>query len=180
MAKSQTQQQQLLVVVSTIIVSFLLLLSLNAGVAQGKVDRFFVEGQVYCDTCRAEFVTRLTEFLEGAKVKLECRNISGQGDVTYTAEAVTDKQGRYSIPVDGDYEENICEVMLAKSPREDCSEVPNDPYTRMAAKVPLTSNNGVVDPMRPANPLGFMIKNPHPDCQQVFKELGLVYMLKKD
>lgn len=28
-------------------------------------DRFFVEGVVYCDTCRTQFITKLSEFLEG-------------------------------------------------------------------------------------------------------------------
>ncbi|GAB2223885.1 hypothetical protein Droror1_Dr00004629 [Drosera rotundifolia] len=109
---------------------------------------------------------------KGAKVRLECRNITS-GDLIYTADAVTDKQGRYSIAVDGDYEDDVCEVLLQKSPREDCSEIPTDSFTRMAAKVSLTSNNGVVDPTRYANPLGFMIRKPLPECPEVFKELGL-------
>ncbi|KAL9275360.1 Olee1-like protein [Drosera capensis] len=154
-----------------VIATTLYFLSL-VGISQCVVDRFFVEGQVYCDTCRAEFVTRVTEYLKGAKVRLECRNITG-GDLTYTADAVTDKQGRYSIAVDGDYEDDVCEVLLQKSPREDCSEIPTDSFTRMAAKVPLTSNNGVVDPIRYANPLGFIIRKPLPECPEVFKELGL-------
>ncbi|KAL9257782.1 Pollen allergen Che a 1-like protein [Drosera capensis] len=165
MAKSQTT----LVMIASL-VYFLSLISFS----QCHDDRFFVEGQVYCDTCRAEFVTRLTEFLEGAKVRLECRNITG-GDLTYTVDAVTDSQGRYSIAVDGDYEDDICEILLLESPKKDCSEIPTDPYTRMAAKIPLTSNNGVVDPTRNANPLGFMINKPLPECPEVFKELGLPY-----
>lgn len=28
-------------------------------------SRFFVEGKVYCDTCRTQFVTRVSEYLEG-------------------------------------------------------------------------------------------------------------------
>ncbi|GMG99677.1 hypothetical protein Nepgr_001517 [Nepenthes gracilis] len=137
-------------------------------------DRFFVEGQVYCDTCRTEFITRVSKFLEGAKVRLECRNITF-GAISYAAEAVTDKNGRYSLAVDGDYEDDICEVLLVKSPREDCSEVPSDPFIRQAAKVSLTSNNGIVDPIRTANPLGFKIREPLPECLEVLKELGPLY-----
>lgn len=28
-------------------------------------DRFFVEGKVYCDTCRAKFVTKISEYMKG-------------------------------------------------------------------------------------------------------------------
>ena len=30
-------------------------------------DTFFVEGKVYCDTCRVEFETRLSEPIKGIK-----------------------------------------------------------------------------------------------------------------
>ncbi|GMH27120.1 hypothetical protein Nepgr_028963 [Nepenthes gracilis] len=155
-----------------IVASALCFLSL-VGISRCHSDRFFVEGQVYCDTCRIEFVTRVSEFLEGARVRLECRNRTG-GDIAYTREGVTDKNGRYSLPIDGDFEDDICEVTLVKSPREDCSELPIDPFARQAAKVSLTSNNGVVDPIRSANPLGFMISNPLPECHEVLKELALL------
>ncbi|GAB4827194.1 hypothetical protein Ancab_034084 [Ancistrocladus abbreviatus] len=142
------------------------------GVSQCHDDRFFVEGQVYCDTCRARFVTKVSQYLEGATVRLECRNITG-GEITYQVDGVTDKNGLYSLPVDGDYEDDICEVQLVKSPRQDCSEIPSDPYSKLAARVPLTSNNGVVDPTRPTAPLGFMINTPLPECPEVLKELDI-------
>ena len=28
-------------------------------------DQFFVEGKVYCDTCRVQFFTKVSKFLEG-------------------------------------------------------------------------------------------------------------------
>ena len=28
-------------------------------------NRFFVEGKVYCDTCRAQFVTKVSEYMQG-------------------------------------------------------------------------------------------------------------------
>ncbi|GAB4831407.1 hypothetical protein Ancab_005418 [Ancistrocladus abbreviatus] len=142
------------------------------GVSECGDDSFFVEGQVYCDTCRTEFITRVSEYLEGATVRLECRNITG-GSETYSVEGVTGKLGFYSLPVDGDYEDDICEVVLVKSPREDCSEVPTSENTRQAAIVSLTANNGVVDRKRPANALGFMINKPIAECPEVLKELGL-------
>lgn len=46
------------------------------GAAYG-VSRFFVEGEVFCDTCRTQFVTRVSEYLEGecfrSLVKFSCR-----------------------------------------------------------------------------------------------------------
>ncbi|GAB2228453.1 hypothetical protein Droror1_Dr00010292 [Drosera rotundifolia] len=101
---------QTLVIVATL--SFVSLV----GISQCDTDHFFVEGQVYCDTCRAEFITRVTEYLEGAKVRLERRNITG-GELSYTANAVTDKQGRYSIAVDGDYETITVKFCLRRALR---------------------------------------------------------------
>ena len=161
MAKSQA------IVFAAIALCFLSLISVSHG-----DDRFFVEGEVYCDTCRAGFITKVSEPIQGAKVRLQCRNITG-GEELYNAEGLTDAQGRYSLPVDGDYEDDICEVQLVESPREDCNEPATDILTKQAAKVCLTSNSGIVDPIRSANPLGFLKKDPLPECPQVLKELGI-------
>ena len=43
-------------------------LSSLAGVANADADdfdSFQIQGSVYCDTCRVQFVTRLSQFLEG-------------------------------------------------------------------------------------------------------------------
>ena len=43
-------------------------LSSLAGFAAADADdfdRFQIQGSVYCDTCRVQFVTRLSKFLEG-------------------------------------------------------------------------------------------------------------------
>ena len=39
-----------------------------------KPDSFVVQGKVYCDNCRAGFETTITEYIEGAVVKLTCKN----------------------------------------------------------------------------------------------------------
>ncbi|XVE63395.1 hypothetical protein DITRI_Ditri07aG0017000 [Diplodiscus trichospermus] len=132
-------------------------------------DTFFVEGKVYCDTCRVEFETKLTEPMKGATVNLECRNRMGDGSLPYSREAVTDKWGKYSIPVEGDHEEEICEVRVTKSSREDCSEFMG-PWNK--ARIVLTKKNGVREPTRYANSLGFKKKEAVPGCAQVLKELG--------
>jgi len=156
---------------STIILaSALCFLSLLASVYSD--DRFFVEGRVYCDTCRAQFITKLTEYIEGATVKLECRDREG-GNLTYSTEAATNKTGTYSIPVDGDHENEICDVALVKSSRDDCSEISHDLFLKKTARISLTKNNGIATPVRLANPLGFLKKVPLPECKKVLLELGI-------
>ncbi|KAF5474522.1 hypothetical protein F2P56_006415 [Juglans regia] len=135
-------------------------------------SRFFVEGKVYCDTCRTQFVTRVSLPMKGATVKIECRDREG-GSVTYSSQAETNESGAYSIPVDGEHEEEICEVVLAKSSDPECSEVSKDPFLKKSARVSLTKNNGIASPVRLANPLGFMKKKPISECSKVLRELGM-------
>ncbi|KAM7255096.1 hypothetical protein ACFE04_020337 [Oxalis oulophora] len=141
------------------------------GCAYGAAT-FFVEGQVYCDTCRAQFVTRVSPFMKGAKVRLECKDREG-GSLTYSADAVTDDKGVYRLKVEGDHEEELCEILLVKSSMPDCSEVNTDSFVENGARISLAQNSGMVDPVRQANPLGFMRKEPLPECTQVLKELGI-------
>ena len=154
-----------------------LCLSSLAGKAMADADdfdSFKIQGSVYCDTCRVQFVTRLSKFLEGAKVKLECRSRTN-GTVALTKEAVTDKSGSYTMEVTGDHEEEVCELVLLQSPDSGCSDVSKDAYLRNAAKVSLTANDGIVShETRIVNPLGFMVKTPSAECPAAFKELGIV------
>nr|Q29W25.1 RecName: Full=Pollen allergen Cro s 1; AltName: Allergen=Cro s 1; Flags: Precursor [Crocus sativus]AAX93750.1 pollen allergen Cro s 1 [Crocus sativus] len=154
-----------------LLVGALCVLSL-AGVANAAENHFKVQGMVYCDTCRIQFMTRVSTIMEGATVKLECRNITA-GTQTFKAEAVTDKVGQYSIPVHGDFQDDICEIELVKSPNSECSEVSHDVYAKQSAKVSLTSNNGEASDIRSANALGFMRKEPLKECPEVLKELDL-------
>ncbi|KAG6638801.1 olee1-like protein [Carya illinoinensis] len=135
-------------------------------------SHFSVEGKVYCDTCRTQFVTRLSTYMKGAKVRLECRK-RGDGAITYSVESETDKLGTYHLQVDGEHEEEVCEIVLLKSSDPDCSEVSKDPFQKKSARISLTKNNGITSPVRLANPLGFMRKEHLPGCGQVLKELGL-------
>ncbi|KAI6705394.1 hypothetical protein NL676_008356 [Syzygium grande] len=135
-------------------------------------SRFFVEGKVYCDTCRAQFITKVSHDMPGARVRLECRDREG-GDLTYSIEGVTDNTGTYRLPVDGEHEEEICEIVLVKSSQPGCEEVSTDDFLRKSARVSLTKNNGMTTPVRQANPLGYMKKEPLPECADVLKELGI-------
>ncbi|TMX00693.1 hypothetical protein EJD97_000313 [Solanum chilense] len=132
-------------------------------------EAFKVEGTVYCDTCRVQFQTRISEYIEGAKVKLTCRDMETE-KVTYTAEALTDKNGKYTIEASGDHEKELCDVGVVQSPREDCK----DPAIGFENSRVVCSNNvGMHNPTRYANPLFFMKKETLPNCKDVLDELGL-------
>lgn len=86
----------------------------------------------------------------------------------YSLEGKTDKNGIYSLPVDEDFAELICEVTTVSSPRDDC----NDKFADFEkARVLITTKNGVASMARYANPLGFMKKEAIPECKEVIKEL---------
>ncbi|XP_010529196.1 PREDICTED: pollen-specific protein-like At4g18596 [Tarenaya hassleriana] len=137
------------------------------------LDRFQIQGSVYCDTCRVQFITRLSKFLQGAKVRLECKN-RVNGTLTVSKEAVTDESGSFLMEVTGDHEEEVCEIVLVESPDKDCSEVSKEAFLRNAAKISLTANDGIVsNETRIVNPLGFMVKTPSTECPAAFKELGI-------
>ncbi|KAI3905693.1 hypothetical protein MKW92_039399 [Papaver armeniacum] len=129
----------------------------------------FVQGKVYCDTCRAAFETELTEYIDGAKVKLECHDIEG-GHITYSLEGVTNSTGVYRLPVQGDHAEEICEVFLVKSPLPDCSEILKG---GASARVQITSDDGVADDTRYVNSLGFLKTKPIDGCVNTLLEMDL-------
>ncbi|CAJ1961900.1 unnamed protein product [Sphenostylis stenocarpa] len=136
-------------------------------------ESYLVEGTVYCDTCRVQFLTKLSEPLEGAKVRVKCSQVDNVRNVTFNKETTTDKTGSYKMEVDGDHEEDTCEVILVKSPRTDCSEIDHESHLLQAARISITKNNGIVSPVRQANPLGFLIKERLPGCPELLKELGI-------
>ncbi|KAF5729169.1 Olee1-like protein [Tripterygium wilfordii] len=133
---------------------------------------FDVEGTVYCDTCRTQFLTRVSKFMKGAKVRLECRVREG-GELTYSVEGETDADGTYRLAVTGDHEEEVCEVVLVKSSMPECTEESSAEFLRKSARISLTTNNGILSNVRTANALGFMIKDPIPECTEVLRELGI-------
>ncbi|KAI4306387.1 hypothetical protein L6164_029668 [Bauhinia variegata] len=141
------------------------------GLAHG-IDKFYVKGSVYCDTCRVQFLTRLSEFMPGATVKVECRDFEGSDNITFSEETVTDAKGGYSMVVDGDHEEELCQVVLMKSSRSDCNEMEKESFMQ-SARVSITGNNGIVSPVRNANPLGFLKKERLPECLPLLDELGI-------
>ncbi|XP_074357137.1 olee1-like protein [Apium graveolens] len=142
--------------------------------AQSEQGHFEIRGQVYCDPCRAHFVTKLSTFLKGATVRLECRNREQDTNLTLKGEeATTDNTGTYHISVDGDYEDDICEVKLVKSPDPDCSEISVEKYFKDAARISLAANSGMATDARMANPLGFLKKVANPECEKLLADMGI-------
>lgn len=86
---------------------------------------------------------------------------------------MTDKSGHYTFQVSGDYEDDICQITLVKSSNDDCSEIATEAIGQQGAQISLTSNNGEATPVRNANPLGFMKREPLSECDAVIKELEM-------
>lgn len=112
------------------------------------------------------------DWFAGATVRLECKEREG-GRVTFSKEAETNENGSYRISVEGDHEEEICEVVLVKSGDPNCSEIHREAYHDMNARVSLTKNNGIASDVREANPLGFLRKEKLDVCSEVLRELGI-------
>ncbi|KAF6986525.1 hypothetical protein CFC21_004273 [Triticum aestivum] len=150
----------------------LLLLAL-AGVAsadKAPESGFIVTGRVYCDPCRAGFETNVSKNVEGATVAMDCRPFGG-GESKLKAEATTDNKGWYKIEIDQDHQDEICEVVLTKSPDASCAEIEE---FRDRARVPLTSNNGMKQQgTRFANPIAFFPKEPRKECGGILQAYDL-------
>ncbi|XP_042403959.1 pollen-specific protein C13-like [Zingiber officinale] len=142
-----------------------------AGVALAHpVSNLTIEGRVYCDTCRAGFVTSASQYIRGAKVKLECRHYETDA-VNQYAEGVTDATGSYHLEVEDQHEEEICEVVLVGSPlKGDCDEVSNG---RDRARILVAGRSGLVTPVRYANDLGFLKSTPLPHCGALLQQFAL-------
>ncbi|KAF5949829.1 hypothetical protein HYC85_011822 [Camellia sinensis] len=96
----------------------------------------------------------VTKFLVHAEVELNCR---GQDNhtVTYTVSGKADKEGKYSLKVTGDHQDEICDVTAVNSPDTDCDESVSDINK---ARISLTGNSGMESTKRFANPIGFRKK----------------------
>ncbi|KAL6196610.1 hypothetical protein ACLB2K_032224 [Fragaria x ananassa] len=153
-------------VVTAVVLTVFCLCSLVNADGQ-NISKIFVEGKVYCDPCSVQFQTRISEPIDGATVELQCRS-RVNSTVFNKLQGKTNKDGLYTLPVDEDYANEICEVKTVSSPRADCNDRFDD-FEK--ARVLITYNNGVASTARYANPLGFMKKEAVPECEQVLKEL---------
>ncbi|KAK1378615.1 Pollen Ole e 1 allergen/extensin [Heracleum sosnowskyi] len=158
----------------TLILFIYLLSVIQISQSQGSDHEFKVQGQVYCDVCRAQFITKLSTFMKGATVRLECRDRENDTQTSFSGEGTTDDTGTYHITVTGDHEDDICAIKLVKSPDSECSDISAEKFSRDIARVSLTKNSGIATNIRNANPIGFMKKNPHEECKSLLEELGVV------
>ncbi|KAL6538675.1 hypothetical protein OROGR_012663 [Orobanche gracilis] len=160
--------------ISILIAGALCLMSFSGATISAAAPQFIVEGEVYCEICRTNFINKLSELMPGAKVRLECRG-EEKGNTTYATEGITDQNGKYQLTVDGDHGDEECEVTLVKSSRADCQEIPDEGWaTKPSSKVTLTKNSGFHDDTRKANPLGFTKKKAMPQCVHLLRELEII------
>ncbi|WOK93320.1 hypothetical protein Cni_G02017 [Canna indica] len=126
---------------------------------------FVVEGRVFCDTCRAGFETPLSTYIQGAKVRVECR-LKATGEKTCSFEGTTDHTGTYNILVADEHEHETCQAVVVSSPIIGCKAVLQG---REKAPVFLSHNNGIASDTRYANALGFQKDTPVPFCAELLK-----------
>ncbi|ERN00833.1 hypothetical protein AMTR_s00103p00069180 [Amborella trichopoda] len=118
---------------------------------------------------KARFIVTIAEL--GLKLGLQNTYQDREGGhLIYSIEGVTDRTGTYQIPVEGDHENEICEVMAINSTDPNCNEIF---HGRNRARILLTTNNGIISDKRFANPLAFLKKDPLPVCAEVLKEYKL-------
>ncbi|XP_054804496.1 protein DOWNSTREAM OF FLC-like [Prosopis cineraria] len=127
---------------------------------------FRVMGRVYCDTCRAGFETNVTTYIAGARVRVECKDRDSLA-VMFREEGVTDSTGTYSILVDHDHGDQMCESAFVSSPVSDC-KVP-DPGRSRSTIVLTRTQNGIVNDLHYANALGCFKDVPLPECYHLMK-----------
>ncbi|WCJ32256.1 Pollen Ole e 1 allergen and extensin family protein [Euphorbia peplus] len=152
-------------------ISIALCLSYFLSIATATPRPMYAEGKVFCDNCRVEFITKLSRFVPGSTVKLECRSRTNM-TLSYAVEGTTDQEGVYRLPVEGDHEEDICEVKLIKSGWENCTDIFNSQPE--IARVLLTNNVGVLQASRFVNPLGFKTAKAVEGCADVLQQLGFL------
>ncbi|KAJ9188053.1 hypothetical protein P3X46_003448 [Hevea brasiliensis] len=154
---------------SIILLAFVICLLSHRHLTHGLVqDHFNVEGQVYCDTCRVQFITKATYYIKGAKVRLECKNKETNA-IAFSAEAETDHSGKYQIEVQGEHED--CRVIPISSPDSECNEISKDPFLKKSDKIALTHQNGISSNTRTANPIGFLKKVILPQCSKIVRQI---------
>lgn len=93
---------------------------------------------------------------------------------TFTTEGKTDGIGKYTLKVEGDHENDICEVTLVNSPKDDCKEVVPDMVNN---RVICSKNVGMHNAVRFVNPLFYQKDKPIDGCAKLVEEMELVDLL---
>ncbi|XP_023525161.1 protein DOWNSTREAM OF FLC-like isoform X1 [Cucurbita pepo subsp. pepo] len=127
---------------------------------------FIVNGCVYCDTCRCGFETNASTPISGAIVRLECRD-RAKWVLKFSKKAITNSEGKYTIPVSYDHKDESCKMVLVSSPHPTCNQ---PDLGRNSATVILTNNNGLTNNVRYANAMGFFTQRPLALCPSLLKQ----------
>ncbi|CAI8597489.1 unnamed protein product [Vicia faba] len=126
-----------------------------------------LKGHVVCDLCRAGYETSAITHIAGAEVALECKDrISNK--VVYTKLGKTDSNGEYTMYVDEDRVDNVCDVKLVSSPQNSCNEATPG---RDQARVILTRYNGIASNDRFANAMLFMANEVASGCAEILQKM---------
>ncbi|KAI9085937.1 hypothetical protein K1719_032014 [Acacia pycnantha] len=159
-----------------ILIVSVLCFSALLGFAHGDSNTYNIQGRIYCDPCRLQQETRTSIPLKGVKVILQCKPTE-LGSVTYTNTGITDQNGIYVIPMEGDHKSDYCEILTDQTTHPSCSE------TVAAAKgdrVTVTMNTNLSSLSTYfVRPLGFMSKEFDPRCVQMVKEYD-IFNIKVD
>eukprot|EP01018_Ginkgo_biloba_P013497 Gb_05268 [translate_table: standard] len=127
---------------------------------------FVVTGKVYCDTCAAGFVTRVSTYIPRARLAVQCKDHVGK-QLSYT-EGETDQSGTFRIPVKGDHAHDLCETVALSSPTS-C----NIPTDSNRGPVFLTHNNGINSDERITGPFAFKSTQTLAACTAVMQEYNM-------
>ncbi|KAI4345220.1 hypothetical protein L6164_012362 [Bauhinia variegata] len=149
-------------------VALLLALSISISISILPVpalsEEFHVIGRVYCDTCQAGFETNVTTYIQGAKVKVLCRDRKSMQRL-YSVEGETDETGTYNITVKGDRHDQMCHCELLSCSLEGCNRP--DPG-RCKSTVALTrTENGLMNTVQHANAMGCFKDQPLDGCKHL-------------
>ncbi|KAK4255886.1 hypothetical protein QN277_008822 [Acacia crassicarpa] len=143
--------------------------------AHGYNNTYNIQGRIYCDPCRLQQETRTSIPLKGVKVILQCKPIES-GSVTYTNTGITDQNGMYIIPMEGDHKSDHCEILTDQTTHPSCSET----VATKGDRVTVLMNTDVSSfSTYFVRPLGFMSKELDPRCVQMVKEYD-IFNIKVD
>ncbi|CAL5202885.1 unnamed protein product [Lathyrus oleraceus] len=146
---------------------FLCVLPAMVSAIRPAKNPFCLKGRVVCDPCRAGYETSAITHIAGAEVALECKDrISNK--VVYTKAGRTDPSGEYTMYVDEDRADNVCDVKLVRSPQNSCNEATPG---RDQARVILTRYNGIASNDRFANAMLFMANEVASGCAEILQKM---------
>ncbi|CAJ2644346.1 major pollen allergen Lol p 11-like [Trifolium pratense] len=146
---------------------FLCVLPAMVSAIRPAKNPFCLKGHVVCDPCRAGYETSAVTHIAGAEVLLECKKRVG-AEVVFTTKAETDSTGEYTIYVNEDHKDQVCDVKLVSSPQNSCNEVVPG---RDQARVILTGYNGIASNDRYANAMLFRANEVASGCAEILKQM---------